>query len=137
MLQCGEVSGNNSTTWDILKNDKNHELAEKYQEMFSKVRYYFNYCVDGIFNGNKTNKSNIVKRLFCDFVERDFFTHFTEDMVNGNENCIANAFKRMSKEASDLISKNIQFSANIMNAVFAKKRFDNSMFKYATKEGLV
>lgn len=114
----GYLDGRNYATWQIIKNPENHENAVAYQNYYAKVRIYLEFAFKKLYDNSKITEKQAEQedeetgfrntlaekayanaaRSFSDFVERDFFTLFTDDILNGND-VLNNAADRLNDAA--------------------------------------
>lgn len=131
LMQCGEISGNNSKTWEILTNKSKHDIAVKYYATYSKIKKCVRCCVSSMFSGKKTSETYIKKimKQFSDFVEYDFFNNFTSDLELCCEDAVCNFSTRTYDVLKQLIADIVCLSDNMVECANAVSKFNKDMKK--------
>lgn len=131
LMQCGEISGNNSKTWDILTDRSKHDIAVKYYSTYSKIKKHVRCCVSSMFSGKKTSETytkKAVKQL-SDFVEHDFFNNFTGDLEYCCDDAVYNFSTRTYDMLKQLIADTVCLSDNMVGCANAVSKFNKDMKK--------
>lgn len=131
LMQCGEISGNNAKTWELLQDIEKHNIAVKYSKTYYKIRKCLTGCIADMFSGKKVSDSFIKKAVknFSDFMEHDFFNDFTVDLVEDAENAIYKFVERSSAVTKQIVSEIVCFSDNMIGSANAVSRFNKNMKK--------
>ena len=142
LFQCGEISGYNMNTWELLCDKTNNEKSIKYQETYKKLRGIFKGCMSSIYkpfiggDGKKVDSKSFESecQVLSDFVETDFFTAFTDDLKNSVETPIYNFVERAYKFMLDRINRNISYSNSMIDTVNALNTFNSKIASLKKKE---
>ena len=131
LMQCGEISGNNAKTWELLQDIEKHNTAVKYSKTYYKIRKCLTGCIADMFSGKKVSDSFIKKAVknFSDFMEHDFFNDFTVDLVEDAENAIYKFVERSSSVTKQIVYEIVCFSDNMIGSANAVSRFNKNMKK--------
>lgn len=129
LMQCGEISGNNSKTWEILTNSSKHDIAVKYYATYSKIKKCVRGCVSSMFSGKKTSETYVKKimKQLSDFVEHDFFNNFTSDIELCCDDAVCNFSTRAYDVLKQLIADIVCLSDNMVGCANAVSKFNKDM----------
>ena len=148
LFQCGEISGNNAKTWEILTDRSKHDIAVKYYSTYSKIEKHVKSCVLDMFsekweyvrrrhrdkkNKGKDEKTEIfiknITKSFSNFVESDFFNNFTHDLECCEDDAVSNFASRSYNMLRQSISDIVCLSDNMIRCANAVSKFDRDMKK--------
>lgn len=134
-LELGYISGNNALTWQVLRNEDNHNLAMYYQEKYGKVVDVLRSCIKGIYPNANNASANAVKELSY-WMEDDFFGQFTEDLSKGMdyESVKRGIEDRLSDKAISIYEKYLKNCKDYLTGIANEKKLKNSLNNIFNKQ---